>query len=74
MLADKVWPAFQFIPKVLNGVTLFHDKLLKPFLYGPGFVQRGTIMLNQKKKELPQPAAINLEEHFKYIMMCCMSS
>ena len=58
--------AFQFIPKVFNGVEgrplcrpvkFFHTDLDKPFLYGPRFVQRGIVMLKQETafpKLLPQ--------------------
>ena len=58
--------AFQFIPKVFNVVVVralcrpvkfFHTDLTKPFLYGPGFVHRGIVMLKQERafpKLLPQ--------------------
>jgi hypothetical protein len=58
--------AFQIIPKVFIGVEVralcrpvkfFHTDLDKPFLYGPRFVHRGIVMLNQEiafPKLLPQ--------------------
>ena len=59
-------PAFQFIPKVFDGVEVralcrpvnfFHTDLDKLFLYGPCFVHGGIDMLKQEKafpKLLPQ--------------------
>ena len=58
--------AFQFLPKVLDGVEVralcrpvkfFHNDLDKPFLYGPRFVHGGIAMLKQERafpKLLPQ--------------------
>ena len=58
--------AFQFIPKVFDGVEVrvlcrpvkfFHTVLDKPFLYGPPFVHGGIVMLKQERgfpKLLPQ--------------------
>ena len=58
--------AFQFIPKVFDGVEVralcrpvkfFHTDLNKPFLYGPRFVHSGIVMLKQERafpKMLPQ--------------------
>ena len=58
--------AFQFIPKVFDGVEVrslcrpvkfFHTDLDKPFLYGPRFVHEGIVMRKQLRafpKLLPQ--------------------
>ena len=58
--------AFQFIPKVLDGVEVralcrlvkfFHTNLDKPFIFGHRFVHRGIVMLKQERafpKLLPQ--------------------
>jgi hypothetical protein len=49
---------FQFIPKVFDGVEVkalfrpikfFHTDLDKPFMYGPGFVHGGIVMLKQER-------------------------
>ena len=50
--------AFQFIPKVFDGVEVralcrpvkfFYTDLDKPFLYGPHFVHRSIVMLKQER-------------------------
>ena len=50
--------AFQFIPKLFDGVEVralcrlvkfFHTDLNKQFLYGPRFVHRGIVMLKQER-------------------------
>jgi hypothetical protein len=50
--------AFQFIPKMFDGVEtralcrpvkFFHTDLDKPFLYRPRFVHRGIVILKQEK-------------------------
>ena len=50
--------AFQFIPKVFDGVEVralckpvkfFHTDLDKPFLYGPRFLHGGIVMLKQER-------------------------
>ena len=58
--------AFQFIPKVFDGVEVrslcrsvkfFHSGLNKPFLYIPRFVHNGIVLLKQERafpKLLPQ--------------------
>ena len=58
--------AFQFIPKMFDGVEVralcrpvkfFHTDLDKFFLYGPRLVHRGIVMLKQERafpKLLPQ--------------------
>ena len=58
--------AFQFVPKVFDGVEVrvhcrlvkfFHTNLDESFLYGPCFVHRGFVLLKQERafpKLLPQ--------------------
>ena len=71
--------AFQFIPKVFEGVEVralcrpvkfFHTDLDKPYLYGPHFVHRGIIML---KQGLTQTVATKLEAQTrqKNFIACC---
>lgn len=68
ILNEKSWLAidFQFIPKVFSGVEVntrcrllgfLHTKFIKPCVYGPHFVHRGTVMMGQERtfsKLLPQ--------------------
>ena len=57
MIRSGSQSTFQFIPQVFDGVEVmalcrpvkfFHTDLDKPFLYGPCFVHRGIVMLNQE--------------------------
>jgi len=72
--------AFQFIPKVLDGVEVralcrqvkfFHTDFDKSFLYGSHFVQGGIVMLKQERafpKLLPQSWEHRIVEN---IIVCC---
>lgn len=39
-------------------------KLGKPFLYGPAFMHRGTVMVENRKRTHTQAVATKLEPHF----------
>ena len=58
MIRSGSQSAFQFVPKVFDGVEvralcrlvkIFHTDLDKPFLYGPLFVHGGMFMLKQER-------------------------
>ena len=80
MIRSGSQSAFQFIPKVFDGVEVralyrpvkfFHTDLDKPFMYGLRFVHGGIVMLKQKRafpKLLPQSWKNRIVEN---VIVCC---
>lgn len=63
---------YQFIPKVLDGVEIFHIKLRKVFLYGPGFVDGFALKLKQDRVFPKMKLQVKFSEEDLFCLYSCI--